>query len=211
KISMWENIRPQSNRFLTNIRNYFKRKGKTMPPYLATIEAQSGEANHCLDCGNRFSKKLSRCPKCLSDNFRLRVNMVSRGNPHLHILFFNASRLMDWRQARRYWGLGGVYLNKTPDGCDIRFPVHYVLEYVVKTYTDPDDSYSPLTQALSWFFGVRSFTCSRGLVPPLNNPEPSGWTALAFVMFPSKNPDGKPTRYNDYADTIRDYADRYLT
>ncbi|MEA2054597.1 MAG: hypothetical protein U9O96_05720 [Candidatus Thermoplasmatota archaeon] len=210
KTSMWENIKPELNRFLTNVRNHFKRKGQDMPPYLATIEAQSGEANHCLDCSKRFSKKLSSCPKCGSKNFELRVNMASRGNPHIHILFFNAARLMDWRQARHYWKLGGVYLNKTPDGYDVRYPVNYVLEYVLKTYTDPDVSFSPLTQALSWFFGVRSYSCSHGLVPPLNSPEPSGWIALAFVMFPSSKPDGNPTRYADYADAIRDYVDNIM-
>ena len=153
KLDMWTNIKKELNRFMTSLRNHFKQDNKErvkrglspreFPPYLATVQAHAGEKNRKGDKSESY------------------------GNPHIHIVFFNAARLLDWREIRDAWGLGHIYINRTPDGKKIRNPVSYVTRYITRTFTKTTDE-NRLTQALVWFFGVRSYTNSRGLVTPLS-------------------------------------------
>ncbi|MEN3054942.1 MAG: hypothetical protein ABC559_06155, partial [Candidatus Methanosuratincola petrocarbonis] len=55
----------------------------------------------------------------------------------------------------------------------VRHPISYVAKYITKTYTTTTDK-NLLTQSLVHLFGVRSYTCSRGLIYPLNKPRPLG-------------------------------------
>lgn len=130
KYLMWIDIKKQLNRFLTNIKYYFKKENKKFPPYICTIEAQKN------------------------------------GNPHLHLVFLGASRLMDWRKIRDIWHLGYIFINRDSDHRKIRNPVNYLMKYITKTYTDTNED-NNLTQALCWLFNIRSYQCSRGLIYPI--------------------------------------------
>jgi len=176
KWEMWTTIKKDFNRFMSDVRAYFKRKGYEMPPYLATIEAMKGREEN---------------------------GYIARGNPHIHVVFFGVARLMDWRRLRDYWGKGHVYVNRTPEGEKVRKPINYVTKYIIKTFTDVDGSLS-LQQALVWFFSVRSYTCSRGLVRPLNAGGGSDFIAAAFASCPSSYPDDL------YADAIRYYVSHHI-
>jgi hypothetical protein len=109
----------------------------------------------------------------------------SMGNPHLHFCFFNCKRLLDWRKIRDLWGFGHISINRTKDGSKIKYPINYICKYILKTFTD-NSKENNLTQALVWFFGVRSYTCSRGLVWPLNKKGPGGWRVDYLVVFSPK-------------------------
>lgn len=88
-------------------------------------------------------------------------------NPHIHIVFFGLKRLMDWRKIEKIWNNGYVWINRTSDKKKIRKPIDYITKYITKTYTDTD-KYNIREQAIQWFFNVRSFSYSNGLVYPLN-------------------------------------------
>jgi hypothetical protein len=130
KFEMWKNIKSEFNRFLTNLKYYFKKQKRVFPPYICSIEAQKN------------------------------------GNPHLHICFLGASRILDWRKIRDIWKLGHIYINRDNSGRKIRNPVNYLMKYITKTYTDTDEN-NVLTQSLCWLFNIRSYQCSRGLIIPL--------------------------------------------
>lgn len=101
------------------------------------------------------------------------IEAQENGNPHIHIVFFGAKRLMDWRQIAKLWGLGFVFINRTNNSNKVKHPISYVAKYITKTYTTTTDK-NLLTQSLVHLFGVRSYTCSRGLIYPLNKPRPLG-------------------------------------
>lgn len=130
KYLMWIDVKKQLNRFLTNVKYYFKKENRKFPPYICSIEAQRN------------------------------------GNPHLHIVFLGASRILDWRQIRDIWKLGHVFINRDNDNRKIRNLVNYLMKYISKTYTDTNEK-NELTQSLCWLFNVRSYQCSRGLIIPL--------------------------------------------
>jgi len=130
KYLMWIDIKKQLNRFLTNVKYYFKKENKKFPPYICSIEAQKN------------------------------------GNPHLHLVFLGASRLMDWRKIRDIWHLGHIFINRDNSNRKIRNPVNYLMKYISKTYTDTNEN-NNLTQALCWLFNIRSYQCSRGLIKPI--------------------------------------------
>jgi hypothetical protein len=113
------------------------------------------------------------------------IESQKNGNPHLHILFFGSKRLIDWRKIGDLWGLGYIFINRTPKGSKIKYPINYICKYITKTFTDNNQD-NNLTQSLTWFFGVRSYTCSRGLVYPLNKKGPGGWRVDYLVVFVSK-------------------------
>jgi hypothetical protein len=148
KFKMWINIKKEYNRFITAVKYYFKKQGMKLPPYICTIEAQKGRAEN---------------------------NYVARGNPHLHICFLGASRLLDWRVLRDLWGLGHIWINRAQDNRKIRNPVNYIMKYITKTYTETNNE-NCLTQSLCWLFNIRSYQCSRGLITPL---KPNGESLYA--------------------------------
>jgi len=175
KPEMWVSIKPELNRFLTAVRIELKKYGREMPPYIATIEAMHGRKEN---------------------------NYLSKGNPHIHIVFIGASRLMDWRRLTHLWGKGHIWINRTYENRKVRNPISYVTKYITKTFTEVSEE-NMLQQALVWFFGVRSYSCSRGLIRPLNEGG-SLFTALCFVMFPGNE------NLTDHEYKIQNYVNKYL-
>ena len=175
KLEMWTSIKSELNRFLTAVRIELKKHGREMPPYIATIEAMHGRKEN---------------------------NYLSKGNPHIHIVFIGASRLMDWRRLTHLWGKGHIWINRTYENKKIRNPISYVTKYITKTFTEVSEE-NMLQQALVWFFGIRSYSCSRGLIRPLNEGG-SLFTALCFVMFPRNE------NLTDHEYEIQNYVNKYL-
>ena len=100
----------------------------------------------------------------------------SCGNPHAHLVFVGAHRLLDYRVIRKLWGKGHIGINRSWKGERIRNPVMYASKYITKTYANTTAE-NVLTQSLLWLFNVRSFSCSRGLVLPLKPKSLGDWTA----------------------------------
>jgi hypothetical protein len=94
------------------------------------------------------------------------IEAQKNGNPHLHICFLGASRLMDWRKLTDLWGLGHIWINISKDKRIIRNQIRYIIKYITKNYTDTNEE-NRLTQSLCWLFNIRSYQCSRGLITPL--------------------------------------------
>lgn len=149
---MLDVIKPELDRFMKALRMRFKRDGRVFPPYIHAVEIMKGKAPY----------------------------FKGRGNPHLHIVFFGAARLIDWRDIRDLWGNGFIYINKTKDGERVRNPVNYVTKYITKTFcnTNFDNVY---TQSLLWIKGMRSFDRSKGLIVPLS-PKSSGDWSLDYMV-----------------------------
>jgi len=175
KLEMWISIKSELNRFLTAVRIELKKYGREMPPYIATIEAMHGRKEN---------------------------NYLSKGNPHVHIVFIGASRLMDWRRLTHLWGKGHIWINRTYENRKVRNPISYVTKYITKTFTEVSEE-NMLQQALVWFFSVRSYSCSRGLIRPLNECG-SSFIALCFVMFPRNE------NLTDHEYEIQNYVNKYL-
>jgi len=154
KLKMWMDIKDQYNRFITAVKYYFKKQGLKLPPYICTVEAQKGRPEN---------------------------NYIARGNPHLHICFLGASRLMDWRKLRDLWGLGHIWINRSSDNRKIRNPVNYIMKYITKTYTETNND-NRLTQSLCWLFNIRSYQCSRGLITPLKPKSDSSYTSKYLII-----------------------------
>lgn len=91
---------------------------------------------------------------------------VAKGLIHAHIVFIGANRLMDWRKLRRLWGHGHIYINRSSLNKKVRSPLSYMTKYVTKGI-DIKDNKNLTTNALNWFFGLRSYTYSNKLVYPL--------------------------------------------
>jgi len=101
------------------------------------------------------------------------------GNPHIHIVFLGARRLLDWRKLLKYWNNGAIYINKTNDGQTVRYPINYVTGYITKTFGNTN--YDNLrTQSLIWLFNHHSFNRSHKLIIPLNPKGCGDWT-LSYV------------------------------
>jgi len=109
------------------------------------------------------------------------VESQSNGNPHLHIVFLGASRLLDWRKIRDLWHQGFIYINRTCENQKIRYPINYITKYITKTYCETNEK-NLLTQSLSWIFNIRSYSCSRGLVLPLKPKSSGEWIANSIII-----------------------------
>ncbi|MCJ7571114.1 MAG: hypothetical protein MUO82_04470 [Candidatus Thermoplasmatota archaeon] len=143
KYDMWVSAKKELNRFLSGIRRYFDYHDLVMPDYFCSIEAIRG----------------------IPDN-----DFIGKGLPHFHILFFNCCRLLDWRKIEKLWKNGYIWINRTSDGKKIRKPIDYVAKYITKTFCRSDND-NVLVQSLCWLFGIRSYSCSRGLgLYPINSP-----------------------------------------
>jgi len=154
KYLMWKNIKKEFNRFLTDLRYYFKKRRLLFPKYLCSIESQKGRPEN---------------------------NYIARGNPHIHMVFLDCIRLLDWRKIRDLWGLGHIYINRTYEGKKIRYPINYIAKYITKTFTDTNEN-NLLTQALCWLFSIRSFSTSRGLIYPLHKKGKGLWEIELLVI-----------------------------
>jgi hypothetical protein len=115
---------------------------------------------------HHLKKSNRRLPKYVS-TIECQHGEGSWMNPHIHILFFDCSRLMDWRKIRDIWKIGHIFINRTKEGKKIRNPVDYITKYITKTYTDTSRD-NILDQAIQWFFNIRSFSYSSGLIFPIN-------------------------------------------
>ena len=127
-----------------------------------------------------FKKNDRAFPKYLCS-----IESQKNGNPHLHIVFLGASRLIDWRTISNLWHQGFIFINRTNGRQKIRYPINYVTKYVTKTYCETNDK-NLLTQSLSWIFNIRSYSCSRGLVFPLKNKSSGEWVANGLIIVNKK-------------------------
>jgi len=114
------------------------------------------------------------------------VEGQKNGNPHIHIVFFNARRLLDWRKILSYWGNGAIYINRTKDGEKIRYPVNYVTSYITKTFGNTNFD-NVRTQSLVWLFNLHSFNRSHGLIIPLNPKGCGDWTLSYLAIVDNAN------------------------
>ncbi|MCJ7571921.1 MAG: hypothetical protein MUO82_08610 [Candidatus Thermoplasmatota archaeon] len=105
----------------------------------------------------------------------------SLGNPHLHFVFLNAKRLLDWRKIRKLWHLGHISINRTYDGHIIRHPINYITKYITKTFTKNNDE-NLLTQSLVWLFNIRSFSTTRGLITPIKPKSLGKWKPICLII-----------------------------
>jgi len=127
------------NRFMTDLRTHFKDKGKKFPPYIKTSEFMIGRPEN---------------------------NYISRGLIHFHICFFGASRILDYRELRKYWKIGHFWINRTSDKKKIRKPIDYITKYITKS-VDIKNKKMIITQAMNWLFNIRSYSNTRGFIYPL--------------------------------------------
>lgn len=109
------------------------------------------------------------------------IEAQSNGNPHLHIVFLGASRLIDWRMIRDLWHQGFIFINRTFDNEKIRYPINYITKYIMKAFSETTDK-NLLTQSLSWLFNIRSFNCSRGLLKNLKPSSSGDWYANCLCI-----------------------------
>lgn len=129
--------------------------------YLMWVDIKKQLNRFLTNVKYHFKKEKRRFPPYICS-----IEAQKNGNPHLHIVFLGASRLLDWRQIRDIWKLGHIFINRDNDNRKIRNPVNYLMKYISKTYTDTNEK-NELTQALCWLFNIRSYQCSRGLIIPL--------------------------------------------
>jgi hypothetical protein len=129
--------------------------------YLMWIDIKKQLNRFLTNVKYHFKKEKRKVPPYICS-----IEAQKNGNPHLHLVFLGASRLMDWRKIRDIWHLGHIFINRDSDNRKIRNPVNYLMKYISKTYTDTNEE-NNLTQALCWLFNIRSYQCSRGLIYPI--------------------------------------------
>jgi hypothetical protein len=157
KFEMWKAISKKYERFIEKLKIYFKRHKRPFPPYLFGIESMYGRPEN---------------------------NYVSRGNPHLHVCFFNCKYVAPVKTIEKYWGQGFVKVNSTAKNEKIRYPIHYITKYITETFTinSPDHT---LNQSLVWFFNKHSFDHSAGLILPLYPKGSGDWSLSGIVSIPA--------------------------
>lgn len=176
-IKMNEAVKKELNRLMTNLRrifcyekvyhNYIDENGKMrrkiayekyreFPKYITTIESMKGREEN---------------------------EYIGKGIPHIHIAFIGATRLMDWRRIRHLWKNGHVWINRTKTNGKVRKPIDYVAKYITKSYCGEEAKNEGmlLSRSLTWFYGLRSFSCSRGLIYPLKG-IPSGMYDAVYLL-----------------------------
>lgn len=99
------------------------------------------------------------------------------GLPHLHVVFFEASRLLDWRQLKKHWKIGRINVKPPKQSTHA---IRYVTKYITKTFT-ATDSANVLSQSCLWYYEVDSFTHSLGLMPSLSKKVKHQWSLVATM------------------------------
>ena len=152
KLCMWETINILLNEFTTQLRKWFKDRGRSMPKYIRCIESMKGIKE---------------------------TNFVGRGNPHIHLCFFGV-KYIPKKVITDFWPYGFNFINSTAKNKKVRYPIHYITKYITKTYTenDPDNT---LNQSLVWFFSKHSFDHSLNLVYPLYKKGSGEWNFEYFI------------------------------
>lgn len=173
KIAMWMAVKSEFDNFMTKLKR-----------------AYNIEQRKRVKCG--LQSKVNPFPKYLS-TVQAQIESGSKGNPHIHVVFVNASRLMDWRKVSELWGKGHIWINKTsPDDVGyqkkVSNPILYITRYICRTFTkiNKNDDVLLLNQSLVWLFGVRAYSSSRGLCRCLNDvsslSHPSDFEVLGILI-----------------------------
>jgi len=157
KFDMWIAISKKYERFIEKLKIYFKRHKRPFPPNLWGVESMYGRPEN---------------------------NYMSRGNPHLHVCFFNCKYVAPVETIEKYWGQGFVKVNSTAKNETVRYPIHYITKYITETFTNnsPDNT---LVQSLVWLFNKHSFDHSDGLVLPLYPKGSGDWSLSGIVSMES--------------------------
>lgn len=116
----------------------------------------------------------------------------SNGSPHLHVIFFGISRLIDADELREFWdrryGIGTfVYLKKLYNGSNR--VVSYLVKYMVKLLNAADyefkgsdgliDAQAGFQLALAWSLDLRAFSVSQGILDyPHRTTQTGNWIFL---------------------------------
>lgn len=109
------------------------------------------------------------------------IEAQENGNPHLHFVFLSCKRLLDWRKIKKLWGLGHIFINRTPEGIKIRHPLNYITKYITKTFTKTNNE-NLLTQSLCWLFHIRSFSTSKKLIIPIKPVGTGEWKPIFLII-----------------------------
>jgi hypothetical protein len=156
------------NRFMTNLRTHFKNKGKKLPPYIKTSEFMIGRPEN---------------------------NYISRGLIHFHICFFGASRILDFRELRKYWKIGHLFINRKSNKKKIRKPIDYITKYITKS-VDIKNKKMIITQSMNWLFNIRSYSNSKGLIYPLYyKKEVADFDLICGIKFKKEINDDKDLKF----------------
>jgi hypothetical protein len=159
KLCMWETINILLNEFITQLRKWFRARGRDFPKYIRCIESMKGIKETCF---------------------------VGRGNPHIHICLFGV-KYIPKSVITGFWNYGFNFVNSTANNQKVRYPIHYVTKYITKTYTENDVD-NTLNQSLVWFFNKHSFEHSSSLVYPLYSKGSGEWNFEYYVtMVPLTN------------------------
>lgn len=157
KFAMWSDISKKYADFIKKLKIYFKRHNRPFPTYLFGIESMFGRPEN---------------------------NYVSRGNPHLHVCFFNCKYVAPKKTIEKYWGQGFVKINSTAKNEKIRYPIHYITKYITETFTN-NSSDNTMIQSLVWLFNKHSFDHSAGLILPLYPKGSGNWSLCGIVSIPA--------------------------
>lgn len=166
KLCMWETINILLNEFLTQLRKWFKVRGRVFPKYIRCIESMKGIEETCF---------------------------VGRGNPHIHICLFGV-KYIPKSVVNDFWSYGYNFINSTAKNQKVRYPIHYVTKYITKTYTENDVD-NTLNQSLVWFFNKHSFEHSSDLIYPLYLKGSGEWNFEYYVTVEPFNSDFEEMDY----------------
>ena len=159
KLCMWETITILLNEFITQLRKWFKVRGRVFPKYIRCIESMKGIEETAY---------------------------VGRGNPHIHLCFFGV-KYIPKSVITKFWNYGFNFVNSTAKNQKVMYPIHYITKYITKTYTENDVN-NTLNQSLVWFFNKHSFEHSSELVYPLYAEGSGEWNFEYYVsMDPCTN------------------------
>lgn len=171
KTRMWLEFRHDVNLFMVKLRDmWLRRNGERVTAFNVDTCRYRTEF---IELRDRPFPAYLRTPEA-----QKKPNSV--GNPHVNLLFFDCTRLLDWRLIVKCWGKGNIHINRTQDGETVRDPIRYVTKYVTKTFSNTDAD-NVLTQSLVWLFNYRSYSCSRGLIDPLNPCRVTDWYSEYFA------------------------------
>jgi len=171
--------------------SYLSARYKDRPSVLLSLTMDPKKfGNDKLYMAQIFNKEVNRFLEALRILFKREGRVFPKfiastefqknGNPHKHIVFLGASRIIDWRKIRDLWGNGFIYINRTSKNEKIRYPISYITKYITKTFANYNYENS-LTQSLVWLNGLRSYSCSNGIVAPIN-PKGSGAWSLDYLV-----------------------------
>ena len=97
------------------------------------------------------------------------VEFQKNGSPHLHVLFFGITRLIDANELRVFWDKiygEGTFVKLEHIKNDYAKVISYIQKYLIKRLEDSGE-YDDLQElehlGLSWALNLRAFSSSRGI------------------------------------------------